>query len=354
MKLIIYFLIRNLTKLNHKISQIINQIKNCFKNHSFNPDQGIRVTENWLGMTTLSLLLIAYSPNSLLQNGIDFHIHSAPDITARSLNDLEVAKMAAESGMKAVVLKNHVTPTADRAVLAHTIIPDLEIFGGVVLNQSVGGLNPRAIEVMYQLGQGRGKIVWLPTIDAAYHHQILQHQNGGISLIKNGQLIPEIEPILEIIAKDNLVLATGHISPEEIELLIPEAKRLGIEKILITHAMADVPGLSLKQMEKLADQGVFLELTYVNDLMGKRSTIPDHQLWHRVSIQEMAKAIKNIGAEHFILSTDLGRSDDPLPVIGYQTFIEKLLKMGISESEIDLMMVKNPAYLLDIAILNDL
>jgi hypothetical protein len=354
MKITLNFFRVKIQKLNQKIYQILTLIKTQINYQKLNLDQpdpkekGVKRKENWLSITTLSLFLLTYSPNSLLQNAIDFHIHSAPDITSRSLNDLEVAKMASELGMKAIVLKNHVTPTADRAVLAHLIIPDLEIFGGIVLNQSVGGLNPRAIEVMYQLGQGRGKIVWMPTIDAAYHQQIFQQKNEGIKIIKNGQLIPEIEPILTLIAQDNLILATGHISPEEIALLVSHAQELGVKKILITHAMADLPGLSLNQMQKLANQGVFLELTYVNDLMGKKSTIPDHKLWHRVSIQEMAKAIKTIGAEHFILSTDLGRSGDPLPGEGYQIFIKKLLNYGISETEINLMITKNPAYLLDI------
>jgi hypothetical protein len=281
-----------------------------------------------------------------ITGAIDFHVHSAPDITPRSVDDFQLAKMAADAGMKAVVLKNHVTPTSDRALLANKIVPGIELFGGIVLNYSVGGLNPRAVEIMYRLGKGKGKVVWLPTIDADYHHQVFHLPGKGIRVAKEGNLLPEVEEILQLIAKHNLVLGTGHLSPEEIELVVNRAKILGIDKILITHAMADVPGLSLAQMEKLASSGTFLELTYVNDLMGSGSAIEAHQHWHRVSLQQMAEAIKSIGAQYFVLSTDLGRSLDPLPADGYQRFVQGLIDEGISLTEIDLMSKHNPAQLL--------
>lgn len=283
-----------------------------------------------------------------LSGAIDFHVHSAPDITPRSVDDFELAKKAADRGMKAIVLKNHVTPTADRSVLANKIVPNIELFGGVVLNYAVGGLNPNAVEVMYEIGKGKGKVVWLPTIDADYHRQVFGKQQPGIKVASAGKLLPETRQVLELVAKYDLVLGTGHISPEEVRLVVQQARELGIKKILITHAIADVPGLSLGQMEEMADLGAFLELTYVNHLMGKDSPIEAHHKWQRVSIAQMAVAIKLIGAEHFVLSTDLGRSLDPDPVEGYQEFISELRTRGISEAAIKTMSQTNPGNLLDI------
>lgn len=287
-------------------------------------------------------------PNSAIADTIDFHVHSAPDVTDRIIDDFELAQMAAKAKMKAVVLKNHVTTTADRAILAHKIVPDIELFGGIVLNRSVGGINLQAVETMYRLGNGRGKVVWLPTIDADYHLKVFHKSGTGLKVAQAGHLLPQTEAVLRAIAKYNLVLGTGHISPEEVRLVVQGARFLGVKNILITHAMADVPGLSIPQMQEVAKMGAFLELVYVNDLMGENSAIAAHRSWHRVSLEDMAEAIKIIGPEHFVLSTDLGRSLDPLPVEGYQQFIQGLKQEGISQTEINIMAKENPARLLGI------
>lgn len=91
-----------------------------------------------------------------IEGAIDFHVHSAPDAFARNISDIEVARLAARRGMRAIVLKNHITMTADRAALVAEVVPDIEVFGGIVLNKAVGGLNPVAIEVMATMSGGRG------------------------------------------------------------------------------------------------------------------------------------------------------------------------------------------------------
>ncbi|MGQ4648427.1 DUF6282 family protein [Lyngbya aestuarii] len=283
---------------------------------------------------------------NLIEGAIEFHVHSAPDVTSRSLDDFELAERANQAGMRAIVLKNHVTNTADRAVLVHKIVPDIEVFGGVVLNRAVGGINLQAVEAMYGLGKGYGKVVWLPTIDADYHLKVFHKPGTGIKVAPAGKILPEMDAVLQFIAQKNLILETGHISPEEVILVIQRAKELGVKKIVVTHAMADVPGLSLESMQECAALGAFLELVFVNNLMGKDSVIAAHRNWHRVSIKQMVEAIRAIGAEHFILSTDLGRQFDPLPADGYQLFVEELIKQGISQQEIDLMSKDNPAQLL--------
>ncbi|MBV5260541.1 histidinol phosphatase [Synechococcus moorigangaii CMS01] len=281
-----------------------------------------------------------------LKGSIDFHVHSAPDVTARLYDDLALVEKAAQAGMAAIVLKNHVTPTADRAVLAHKVVPGIEVYGGVVLNETVGGLNLRAVETMDRLGEGRGKVVWLPTIDAAHHRQILKHTFGGLRVARYGHLVPEMSAILQYIAEHGLVLGTGHIAPEEILTVVPAAKQFGVEKILVTHAMATVPGLNLEQMQAIAHQGAFLELTYVNTLMGDNAAEADHQAWDTVSIATMVEAIQTIGPEHFVLSTDLGRALDPSPIEGYQAFLDQLAAAGITESDLTLMRHINPKKLL--------
>ena len=285
---------------------------------------------------------------STIESAIDFHIHSSPDVIPRRLDDFEVAKLAARAKMKAVVLKNHYASTAARAVLVNKIVPQIEVFGGVVLNHAVGGINPDAVDAMHRIGGKYGKVVCLPTVDAEHHLQVFHKSGIGIKVAENGKVLPETAAVLKIVAKENLVLETGHISSEEVMAVVAEANLLNNKNILITHAMADVPGLSLENMQRAAQMGAFLELAFVNDLMGENAADDGHKNWHQVSISKMAAAIKLIGAEHFVLSTDLGRKPDPLPAEGYKLFVEKLMGEGISQPEINLMMKENPARLLGI------
>ena len=306
----------------------------------------------WL-LFSLPVYAVGLSPmvnshESMIEGAIDFHIHSSPDVIPRRLDDFEVAESAARSHMKAVVLKNHYGSTAARAVLVNKIVPQIEVFGGIVLNHSVGGINPQAVEAMHRIGGKYGKVVWLPTVDSEHHLQVFGKSGIGIKVAENGKLLPETEAVLKIVARDNLVLETGHISSAEVMAVVRQAKLLNIKNILITHAMADVPGLSLENMQTAAQMGAFLELAFVNDLMGENAADDGHKNWHHVSINQMVAAIKLIGAEHFVLSTDLGRKPDPLPAEGYKLFVEKLMGEGISQREIDLMMKENPAQLLGI------
>ncbi|MEG4810167.1 DUF6282 family protein [Microcoleus sp. F8-D3] len=251
-------------------------------------------------------------PKSTIEGAIDFHIHSSPDVIPRRLDDFEVAKLAARARMKAVVLKNHFASTASRAVLVNQIVPEIQVFGGVVLNHSVGGINPDAVDAMHRIGGKYGKVVWLPTVDAEHHLQVFHKSGRGIKVAENGKVLPETAAVLKVVAKENLVLETDHISSEEVMAVVAEANLLNIKNILITHAMADVPGLSLENMQTAA-AGAFLELAFVNDLMGENAADDGHKNWHQVSISKMAAAIKLIGAQHFVMSTDLGRKPDPLP-----------------------------------------
>ena len=309
----------------------------------------------WLIFCSFSLPVYAVgypqfpdSQRSIIEGAIDFHIHSSPDLIPRRLDDFEVAKLAATAHMKAVVLKNHFASTAGRAVLVNKIVPQIKVFGGIVLNHSVGGMNPQAVEAMHRIGGKYGKVVWLPTVDADYHLQVFHKSGIGIKVAENGKILPETEAVLKMVARDNLVLETGHISPEEVMAVVGRSHLLNIKNILITHAMADVPGLSLENMQTAATAGAFLELAFVNDLMGENAADEGHRNWHQVSIDKMVAAIKLIGAEHFVLSTDLGRKPDPLPAEGYKLFVKKLMNEGISQREIDLMMKQNPARLLGI------
>ncbi len=114
----------------------------------------------------------------------------------------------------------------------------------------------------------------------------------------------------------------------------------------VTHAMADVPGLSLDQMKQAAALGAMLEHVYLNVLMGPEAHLSWMRHWRKISTKDMAGAIQQVGADHFILSTDLGQSGNPIHPDGYKKLVAGLKKEGISQADIDKMMKTNSAKLL--------
>ena len=281
------------------------------------------------------------------QGVIDFHVHSEPDVFGRSMDDIDVAVLAKRKGMRGLVLKNHVTMTADRAVLVMKAVPGIEIFGGIVLNNAVGGINPAAVEWMHRMSGGRGKVVWLPTFDSDKHVKTLVDPKGsGIVVAPNGVVTPQLEEVLKIIARENLVLATGHIHAEEVVAVVKRARELGVKNILITHGLTNIPGLSMEQARQVTQMGAYIEYCYLQSMTGPDAQHAWMKHWSKVSLKDVAKVVGDIGAQHLVLSTDLGQHAMMTHPDGMEDMITGLLKEGVSQADIDLMVKKNPARLL--------
>src|SRR5499427_7703594 len=187
---------------------------------------------------------------------IDMHVHSHPDVFGRSMDDIDVATLAKARGMRGIVLKNHISETASRAALVMKVVPGLEVFGGVVLNTAVGGINPAAVEWMHRIYGGRGKVVWLPTFESDKHVKTFGGPDQkGIVVAPGGKVLPQMEEILKIIARENLILATGHVHPEEVVAVVKRGKELGVKNMIVTHAFTNVPGLSMAQAKQVAADG---------------------------------------------------------------------------------------------------
>ncbi|MBI1397782.1 MAG: histidinol phosphatase [Betaproteobacteria bacterium] len=283
---------------------------------------------------------------SPIAGAIDFHVHSAPDVFGRSVTDIEAATLARRMDMRAIVLKNHVTATADRAAITREVVPGIEVFGGVVLNRAVGGVNPDAVEWMSRMSGRYGKVVWLPTIDAAHHMKTFGVPGEGLRVVVDGTVTPETDAVLRIIARENLVLETGHVSPEEVIAVIRRGRDLGVRNMLVTHATAQVPNLSVTQMREVAALGGYLELDFIGELMGPDAHLPWMRHWRHVSIAEMAATIRAVGPEHIVLATDLGQTGNPTQPDGMIMLVQGLRKAGIPEEDLQRMMRTNPARLL--------
>lgn len=281
----------------------------------------------------------------LLAGAIDVHIHTQPDIFERKLSDVEAAQQAKRAGMKAIVIKNHVTMTADRAQLAN-MLTNFPVFGGIVLNYTVGALNLHAVETAIGFG---AKEIWMPTIHAENYMKnptISQFTKAlpkglkGISLLgDDGELVPEIEPILNLVAENDLILGTGHISVEEGKVLVEEARKVGVKKILITHPQIDFINYSIEDMKQLARKGAILEHCYY---------VLSPHMANPVVPSAIASAIKAVGAENCIMSSDGGQKVNPPPTEMLRLFIKEMLKNGLTIRDIKVMVRENPARVLGI------
>lgn len=304
-----------------------------------------------IGASNLSLAQVGFPPPppkvSPAAGVIDMHVHPDPDVFGRSLTDIELAMIAKRKGMRGIVIKNHVVATADRAALVMQQVPGIEVWGGIVLNKSVGGINPSAVEWMHRMSGGRGKVVWLPTFDSDKHIKTLVDKNqSGLVVAVNGVVTPEMEEVLKIIARENLILATGHVSADEVLAVVKRAKELGVKNILVTHGLTNIPGLTMEQAKQVAAMGAMIEICYLQFMTGPDAQYKWMTHWEKVDAKTVAEAVKEIGAEHLVLSTDLGQQGLMTPPDGIENEVAAVMAAGVSQSDIDKMMKKNPAKLL--------
>ena len=278
---------------------------------------------------------------------LDLHVHSHPDVFGRNMDDIDVAQLAKSRGMRGIVLKNHISETASRAALVMKVVPGIEVFGGIVLNNAVGGVNPSAVEWVHRVYGGRGKVVWLPTFESDKHVKTFSGPNAkGLTVAPNGQVSPEMEAILKIIARENLVLATGHVHPEEIIAVVRKGRELGVRNMLITHGLTNVPGLTMAQAKEVVDMGAMIEICFLQFLAGPNAPLPFLTHWTQINAKHVAQAAKELGAKSIVVSSDLGQSSNMTHPDGIEAAFAAIKKEGIADADIDLMLRKNPARLL--------
>lgn len=285
----------------------------------------------------LVLMTLTARGQANLTGVIDIHAHSGPDSTPRSIDAIDLAKLAKQRGMRGLVLKNHYESTAALAYVVRKEVPGIEIFGGIDLNRSVGGINPAAIEHMVLMAGGWGKVVWMPTFDNENQVKYSKENRPFVSVSKGGHLLPEVEQVIDLVAKYQLTLETGHSSAQDGLLIVHEARQKGVQHVVVTHAMSSPILMTIPQMQQAAREGAYIEFVYGATLP------PDNGANAVVPMSDYAKAIRAVGPQSCILSSDLGQPKRPLHPDGLVMFFEALRKEGISQADIDLMSKTNPA-----------
>jgi hypothetical protein len=289
-----------------------------------------------------------------IHGGYDLQVHVAPDVIARRIDDIDLAKEFLARGLAGFALKSHYFPTAERAQVVSKAVPGIRVFGAIALNHSLGGLNPVAVELA---GRSGAKIVWMPTVDAAnetagrpdgtkkhlpFWAKIqLELAATGIApppitvLDEDGNLSAAAHICLELIGKYNMVLATGHLGRREILALVIAAKEMKLARVMVTHAEFPSQNLSAEEQIELAGHGAVIEHCFTTMHTGKAT-------WETV-----IDSIRKVGPEHCILSTDLGQTINPPVSDGFAMFAQMLLNADFTRDEIRRMAVANPAAMVD-------
>jgi hypothetical protein len=311
----------------------------------------------WLSLCLFVLAVPAYGQSDAdinLKGAIDFHAHIGPDSQDRSIDADDLARLAKESGMRGLVIKNHWESTAALAYMVRKEVPGIEVFGGITQDLSVGGINIEAVKHMIAMKGGWGRVVWLPTFDAEYDEKSSNQTGPFVPVSKDGHLLPNVLELIDFIAQNHqVVLETGHISPQEGLMVVHEAHKRGVTHIVITHAMGE--RWTVPQMQEAAQDGAFIEFVYGATLGPTHTGV----------ITDFANAIRAIGPKSCIMASDLGGAGEgrgkwmrpprverapeaarvaaPLHPQGLLNFMVAMHKEGISVADVNLMTKTNPA-----------
>jgi hypothetical protein len=300
--------------------------------------------------TTAGPIAITSEAWEAIAGAYDLQVHVAPDVIGRRIDDLDLAHEFLSHDLRGFVLKSHYFPTAERAKVVTKAVPGIAAFGALTLNHAVGGLNPVAVELA---GRSGAKIVWMPTVDAEnetaglptggnkklpFWAQIQRELSAmGISpprmrvIDAESRLVPAARNCLELIARHDMILATGHLGRAEIFALVKEGAAMGVRKILVTHAEFPSQNLSSDEQAELAGMGAVIEHCFTTMYTGKAP-------W-----EGLFESIRRVGPERCIMSTDLGQTINPPVAEGFAMFAQKLLDAGFTGAEVHRMAVTNPA-----------
>ncbi|GGD23131.1 DUF6282 family protein [Pontibacillus salipaludis] len=285
----------------------------------------------------------------LLKGAYELHVHSSPSAFPRKQTDWELVTEAREAGMEGLVIKAHEGATFGRAALIRQQMPDMQVYGGLVCNLFTGGLSPHAVDMALRMG---AKVIWMPTISAEQHAKYfaenqqerffnsktsLDDSNSNLTILNEHEEIrDEVKRILYLIASYDAILATGHLSPYEVDILVEEARAIGVERILIQHADLGIAQIPMDLQKKLADQGCYIE----------KCLLACGEDFNNITIPQMAESIKTLGSDSCILVTDYGQPHNPTPVKGMSEFVTELINEGITEDMVREMITTNPKSLL--------
>ena len=285
----------------------------------------------------------------LVRGAFDPHVHIAPDFAPRRISDLELAQRCLELGLAGFGLKSHYTATAERAAVVTAAVPGIRALGTITLNHAVGGLNATAVEVAARQG---ARIVWLPTVSSENEIGEVEHADpdgnvpvwvrfeldlraagvrpGPVPVVDAaGEPLPELLEVIDVVARHGLVLATGHLSRDEIFVVVDAAVAAGVETIVVTHPEFPSQRVSPEDQQALVERGVLMERAFTTPYTGKCS-------WEAVFT-----ATRAVGARNTVWGSDLGQRFNPPVEDGLAIMADRFVEAGFTDEEVRTMAVEN-------------
>ena len=285
----------------------------------------------------------------LVRGAYDVHIHVAPDVVERRISDVALARRFAELGLAGFGLKSHYTSTAERARVVREAVPEVDTIGTITLNRAIGGLNPVAVEIAAREG---ARIVWFPTVSSENEQRevLAADPNGKVPVWvrlelelraagvvpapvpvvdARGALLPEAREVLAVVARHDLVLATGHLSRDEIFAVVDGAVQAGVRRIVVTHPEFPSQRISIEDQCALAERGALMERVFTTPYTGKCT-------W-----QQVFDATRAVGPERSVWATDLGQVLNPPVEDGLALMADRFLADGFTDEEVRTMAVVN-------------
>lgn len=299
--------------------------------------------------------------DKILKGVIDIHIHGAPLggwLPGRPTM-VETCIEASEAGMKALVFKDHNTMSNNCAIIIQDFLDRMakdkakagiefkpvEVYGGIVLNETVGGMNLKAVKTC--LGYGKCKEVWLPSLDAKHQKQAMGAK-GGISVADGKELTQEMKDILDLMAQYNknskgerVSLSTCHVSNEEKVAVLKYVKKKKMDiDVLLDHVTQEMTILNPAEAKEMIDLGGYLEFAECSCVPW--AGMQDWIIAFDYSFALIKELLKEKGPRQLVLITDAGQPGNN-PVPGWKMFIKTLLAQGVSEADINIMAKEVPA-----------
>jgi hypothetical protein len=289
----------------------------------------------------------------VLKGSVDLHVHPAPSPLPRRVDAVEAAQAAESIGMRAIVVKSHHHSTVTDVLALGRDLNGLpvKVFGGIALNSAVGGLNPYAVDLALKLG---GRIVWFPTIGSPQHiahhaaHPDLKFPKLAVHvrderpidvLDENGELRPEVHDIIGLIKEHDAILASGHMAPDRILAVFEAAHAAGVRRLLVNHPNFVVEATH-EQGRRFVELGAVIEHSLC--------MYDDRSSFYNWDIDVLLGWIGAVGADRSTLGSDLGQMKNPLPSEAFTNIVGQLLDAGLGEADVEAMVRRNPARLLDL------
>jgi hypothetical protein len=284
-----------------------------------------------------------------VRGGYDLHVHTGPDVMQRIASDVEVAQAFERHGLAGYVIKSHYTHTGGRAQLTRELVPEVDVLGAITLNGAVGGMNALAVEMAARDGV---RLVWFPTVDAGNETAgrvepqpgaklpfwaAVQHELRAQGVVSDPvpvvdaemNVLPDTLAVIKSIAKHDLILATGHLSRDEIFSVVDVALEEGVKRIVITHPEFPSQNISIRDQQSLAERGAMMERCFVTFHSEKRT-------W-----EELFEITRAVGAQHSFIASDLGQPHNPSVEDGLALMAQRFLDAGFSDDEVHQMAVEN-------------